>query len=138
MLQSDNALFLYMLSFLQKYFHRRKERAERHHRWKCWLRELKLRTDEQFLHHWAAENLTPTQRHAIEDLARIMELPTPYLFPADDIFLILYNTHADFRDVEAMQAIEKHLHIDFPSVYEQHYPHHFPLVDFLKIHEPWD
>jgi|GEM_PF-1904739 len=39
MLQSGNALFLYMLSFLQKYFHRRKERAERHHRWKCWLQE---------------------------------------------------------------------------------------------------
>lgn len=132
MLQSGNALFLYMLSFLQNYFHRRKERAERHQRWKCWLRELKLRTDEQFQRCWADTPLTPTQRHAIEDIARIMELPSPHLFPADDIFLILYNTHADFRDVEAMQAIEKHLHINFPSVYEQHHQQSLTLAEFLK------
>lgn len=127
-----------MFSFLKRLNSRRKERAERHHRWKCWLRELKLRTDEQFQRCWVDTPLTPTQCLVIEDLARIMELPTPYLFPADDIFLILYNTHADFRDVEAMQAIEIHLHIDFPSVYEHHYPHPLPLVDFLKIHEPWN
>ncbi len=121
-----------MLAFLQKYFHRRKERATRHRRWKCWLSELRLRTEAQFLLCWAGENLTPAQHRTIEDMARIMELPSPYLFPTDDIFLILYNTHADFRDVEAMQSIEKHLCIDVPTAYEQHYPHPLPLVDFLK------
>lgn len=121
-----------MFSCLKRLIRRRKERAERHHRWERWQRELKLRTQEQFRRLWAAENLTPAQHRAIEDLARIMELPTPYLFPADDIFLILYNTHPDFREVEAMQSIEKHLHIDFSAVYEQHHQQGLTLAEFLK------
>ena len=33
---------------------------------------------------------------------------------------------------EAMQAIEKHLHIDFPSVHEQHHQQSLTLAEFLK------
>lgn len=132
MLQSGNALFLCMLSFLQKYFCRHKERAERHHRWKHWLHELKLRTEAQFQLRWATENLSPAQAQAIKDIPRIMGLRGAKLFPSDDIFLILYNPHADFRNVEAMQYIADKLHINFPDIYEKYHAQGLSLIDFLK------
>lgn len=42
-------------------------------------------------------------------MARIMSLPTPYLYPDDRLSDILFNPYSDFCDVEAIMLAERKL-----------------------------
>lgn len=121
-----------MFRYLKNCILRHKVHTARFKQWQRWQRGLSLRSDEQFHQLWATENLSSIQAQAIKDIPRIMGLSSAKLFPSDDIFLILYNPHADFRNVEAMQYIDKNLHINFPDIYEKYHLQGLNLVDFLK------
>ena len=61
-----------------------------------------------------------------------MGLRPAFIYPSDDIFLILYNTSTDLRDVEAIIYLEEQLPVDFEQLYNAHAQTGLPIAQLLK------
>lgn len=85
---------------------RLRRRLRRLHR--AWRRSLKGRTRASYEQAWACSGVVADD-DCIAEMARIMNLPTVYLYPDDRLSDILFNPYSDLSDVEALLLAERKL-----------------------------
>lgn len=122
-----------MFPFLHRFFHPASP-PTRHERWKQWRRSLRTRTAEQYTQLWEVELLPqPQTDNLLREVAAIMGLRPAFIYPSDDIFLILYNTSTDLRDVEAIIYLEEQLPVDFEQLHNTYSSSGLTVAELFKM-----
>lgn len=102
------------MNFWTNWVRQRRLREQLRQKNRKWRNSLKGRTRDAYEQYWNCSDVHADDA-CITEIAKIMSLPSVYLYPDDKLSDILFNPYSDFSDVEAIDLMERKLGVRFHS-----------------------